>query len=159
MGFEFAVYRMSHVVEIDADSFAPGEPKCRNQIAVPSDHHNDLGHLAQGDPGYVQTNSQIDTFLFDVGYEIPSERSPRTGLHVTGCTRAQFPSVKNSFTTANSKMWHKFQPLLQRLGFPGAGGLAEVDFLMIDWVLDHLVRRWRIVKIESQELAVGQSQV
>ena len=46
MGFEFSVHRMAHVVEVNANSFAAGEPKRGHQITVSSHHNDDLRQLA-----------------------------------------------------------------------------------------------------------------
>lgn len=81
MGDEIAVDEGgTEVVEIDAQSLAPYEAKCGNQVAIGGDDDDRVDEVQEGKAGHVEADAQVDSLLLDEQLEI-------LGAHVTRMKR------------------------------------------------------------------------
>jgi hypothetical protein len=72
MSFQVALDCTLEMVEVDAKPFSTRELERGHEVAVTRDHDDDFHELPQREPGEIQTDAQVHSFLPEVGLDVPS---------------------------------------------------------------------------------------
>ena len=110
MDLQYGVDWVPQVFEEDSDPFASSELEGRNEVAVPGDNHEGGDHISKGEACDIETNSQVNALLLNVGDEVPCGEGS-VCLHETlGGLAPELPPVDRGFAPAKREVGLHFEP-------------------------------------------------
>ena len=107
MDLQLAAHAVAHMIEVNSDTFSPGKLECRNEITITRDYNDYVNKRPKRKPRNIQTNSEINAFLFDIWNEIACVGLTSFLRHTLKRLCTKFPAVNNSIPQSKSEIGTK----------------------------------------------------